>query len=419
MTDNESANNESANKGEPAQAVMARNADVIIVGAGLVGSALACSLTRDSNLQVVVLDAQPPPALYPPDRFDPRVVALSAASVRWLHEMDAWRGVEVQRHCPYRGMEVWDGEGNGRIQFSSDDLHRDELGYIVENSVVRHALHKVMQPRVTCLAPMAVESWDQVNDLNQLTLADGSLVVAPLLIAADGAHSRLRELAQIQVNAWAYHHSAIVTTIRTAQNHGFIARQRFSHQGPLALLPLQSGPEDTGRHCSIVWSLEGDLAERMMALDDAAFCAELTRASEACLGPVEWADQRHAIPLWQRHASEYGRAGFALVGDAAHTIHPLAGQGVNLGLYDAQVLAREILRAHRRGIPLSHESLVQRYQRQRKFHNLAAMASMEGFKRLFGASSPSLLTLRNRGIGWVDKQLWLKRLLMQVAAGDI
>ena len=225
---------------------------------------------------------------------------------------------------------------------------------------------------------------------------------------------RLRELAQIQVNAWAYHHSAIVTTIRTAKNHGFIARQRFSHQGPLALLPLQSGPEDSGRHCSIVWSLEGDLAERMMALEDAAFCAELTRASEACLGPVEWADQRHAIPLWQRHASEYGRAGFALVGDAAHTIHPLAGQGVNLGLYDAQVLATEILRAHRRGIPLSHESLVQRYQRQRKFHNLAAMASMEGFKRLFGASSPSLLTLRNRGMGWVDNQLWLKRLLMQV-----
>lgn len=413
MTDNEAANNRAATT------VTVSNADVIIVGAGLVGAALACALTQDSGLQVVVLDAQKPPALYPPDRFDPRVVALSAAAVRFLGELDVWRGVAAQRHCPYRGMEVWDGEGNGRIRFSCDDLHRDELGFIVENSVVLHALHQVMQPRTTCLAPMVVESWDHVNDLNQLTLADGSLVVAPLLIGADGGHSRLRELAHIPVSAWAYDHSAIITTIRTATDHGFTARQRFSHQGPLAFLPLQNGAADTGRYCSIVWSLEADLAERMMTLDDSAFCAELTRVSESCLGQVEWADQRHVIPLWQRHATEYGRAGFALVGDAAHTIHPLAGQGVNLGLYDAQALAAEILRAHRRGVPLNHESLVQRYQRQRKFHNLAAMASMEGFKRLFGAASPPVLTLRNRGLSWVDGQLWLKRLLMQVAAGDV
>ncbi len=413
MADNEAANNRAA------MPMMVRNANVIIVGAGLVGSALACALTQNGNLQVVVVDAHKPPALYPPDRFDPRVVALSAASVRFLRELDVWRGVEVQRHCPYRGMEVWDGEGNGRIKFSSDDLHRDELGFIVENSVALHALHQVMQPRVTSIAPMAVEAWDHVNDLNQLTLADGSLIVAPLLIGADGGHSRLRELAHIPVSAWAYHHSAIITTIRTAASHDFTARQRFSHQGPLAFLPLQNGAADSGKYCSIVWSLEADLAERMMALDDVAFCAELTRASEACLGQVEWTDQRHCIPLWQRHASEYGRAGFALVGDAAHTIHPLAGQGVNLGLYDAKALAAEILRAHRRSVPLNHESLVQRYQRQRKFHNLAAMASMEGFKRLFGAASPTLLTLRNRGMSWVDGQLWLKRRLMQAAAGDL
>lgn len=399
--------------------VTARNADVIIVGAGLVGSALACALTQDNDLRVIVVDACKAPAVYPPDRFDPRVVALSAAAVSFLRELKVWAGVETQRHCPYRGMEVWDGEGNGRIAFSSDDLHRDELGFIVENSVVLQALHQVMQPRVTCLAPATVTAWDHLNDLNQLTLADGSLLVAPLLIGADGGHSRLRELANIPVSAWAYHHSAIVTTIRTAADHGFIARQRFSHRGPLAFLPLQNGAGDSGRHCSIVWSLDADLAERMMALDDEAFCAELTRASEACLGPVEWADQRHVIPLWQRHATEYGRAGFALAGDAAHTIHPLAGQGVNLGLYDAKALAAEIMRAQRRGVPLNHGSVVQRYQRQRKFHNLAAMASMEGFKRLFGNTSPPLLTLRNRGMSWVDSQHWLKRLLMQVAAGDI
>lgn len=403
---------------ESANKVIAESADVIIVGAGLVGSALACALTAVSDIKVVVVDAsqpQPPSA----DGFDPRVVALSAAAVQFLRELEVWPGVVSQRHCPYRGMEVWDGEGNGRIRFSCDDLHRDYLGFIVENSVVLRALHQVLQPRVHLLAPVGVEAWDQINDLNQLTLSDGRVLLAPLLIGADGGHSRLRELAHIPVSSWAYNHSAIVTTVRTTASHDFIARQRFSHQGPLAFLPLQDTPADPGRYCSIVWSLEEAVAERMMALDDKTFCAELTRVSEACLGEVEWADQRHAIPLWQRHATEYGRAGFALVGDAAHTIHPLAGQGVNLGLYDSKALAAEILRAQRRRVPLSHESVVQRYQRQRKFHNLSAMASMEGFKRLFGADSPSLLALRNRGMNWVDGQLWLKRLLVQVAAGDV
>ena len=153
------ADTASTTQGESAQKPVTRQVDVVIVGAGLVGSALACALTQRSDIKVAVLDAQSPPAPYPPDRFDPRVVALSAASVRWLRDLDVWRGIEHQRLCPYRGMEVWDGEGNGRIQFSSDDLHRDELGFIVENSVVRHALHQVMQPRVTYLAPLAVAAW--------------------------------------------------------------------------------------------------------------------------------------------------------------------------------------------------------------------------------------------------------------------
>jgi 2-octaprenylphenol hydroxylase len=401
-----------------ANTVKTETADVIIVGAGIVGSALACALTAASDITVALVDSslpQPPPE----DGFDPRVVALSSAAVQWLRELDVWSGVESQRHCPYHAMEVWDGEGNGRIHFSCDDLHRDYLGFIVENSVVLRSLHHVMRPRVAWHAPAHLEAWDHLNDLNQVTLSDGRVLLAPLLIGADGGRSRLRELARIPVNSWAYHHSAIVTTVRTAADHGFVARQRFSHQGPLAFLPLQDGPADPGHHCSIVWSLEEEVAQRMMALGEREFCAQLTRASEASLGEVEWVDQRYAIPLWQRHAAEYGRSGFALVGDAAHTIHPLAGQGVNLGLYDAKALAAEILRARRRGVPLSHESVVQRYQRQRKFHNLSAMASMEGFKRLFGAASPSLLTVRNRGMNWVDGQLWLKRLLMQVAAGDL
>lgn len=398
------------------QTDLSPTADVVIVGGGLVGSALACALAANPALRIVVIDAQIPPP--PTDRFDHRVVALSPAAIEFLRKLHVWQGIESQRYCPYRRMEVWDGEGNGRISFSSDEVHKDELGVIVENSVVLQALHKVMEPRVTLSAPVTVQEWQHVNDLQRLVLSDGSSLITPLVIGADGAHSQLRELAGIPVNAWAYHHSAIVTTIRTQRHHEFTARQRFSHQGPLALLPLRNHDDRLGRYCSIVWSLDEHLAEKMMQLEDIDFCLELTSVSEACLGEIEWADRRHLIPLWQRHAREYGRPGFALVGDAAHTIHPLAGQGVNLGLYDAQALANEILRARRRGVPLQHASVIQRYQRQRKLHNLSAMASMEGFKRLFGHTSPLALTLRNRGMSWVDRQLWLKRLLMQ-AAGEI
>jgi len=395
-------------------------ADVVIVGAGLVGSALACALSSAPDLRIVVIDNQTPPPSPSADRFDHRVVALSPAAIKFLRELQVWQNIDERRYCAYQDMEVWDGEGNGRIAFSCNEVHRDELGVIVENSVVLQALHAAMTPRVTWLTPVSVTEWHQVNDLQKLVLSDGSTVTASLVTGADGAHSQLREMAGIPVNAWAYHHSAIVTTIRTQQHHRFTARQRFSHQGPLAFLPLHGGPNgEIGRYCSIVWSLDEEVAERMMNLGDQAFCRELTRVSEACLGEVEWADRRHLIPLWQRHARDYGRPGFALIGDAAHTIHPLAGQGVNLGLYDARALAGEITRAHSRGVPLQHPSVVQRYQRQRKLHNLTAMASMEGFKRLFGNPSPLFLVARNHGLNWVDRQLWLKRLLMQTAAGEI
>jgi 2-octaprenylphenol hydroxylase len=391
--------------------------DVVIVGAGLVGSALARALAK-SDVRVLLLDQQAEIPHYSGYSFDPRVVALSPAATRFLDHLGVWQEIHQERACPYLGMEVWDGEGNGRIRFSNDDLHRDYLGHIVENSVVLRALRRDLENQLELRVPLAVTAWSQVGDLNHLELSDGTSLVAPLLIGADGAHSQLRGMAHIPVREWDYHHQAIVTTIRTQRSHGFVARQRFSHQGPLALLPLQRDERDPGDYCSIVWSLESPVADEMQALDDAAFCQSLTRTSESCLGEVVWADQRFCLPLWQRHARDYGRAGFALVGDAAHSIHPLAGQGVNLGLYDARALAEEVMRAKARRVPLQHASVVQRYQRRRQGHNLMAMAGMEGFKQLFGSALPPLLSLRNRGMAWVDGQSWLKRWLMQAAAGE-
>lgn len=393
-------------------------ADVVIVGAGLVGSALALAVAAP-NLRVVLLEQQAEIPRYSGKSFDPRVVALSPTAAMFLDRLGVWADIQQQRVCPYLGMEVWDGEGNGRIRFSCDELHRENLGYIVENSVALFALRQALKDRVDFRAPVSLANWTQEGSLNRLSLSDGSILETSLLIGADGAHSQLRQMAHIPVSEWDYHHQAVITTIRTERPHGFVARQRFSHQGPLAFLPLLCDDTEPGHYCSIVWSLESAVAEEMLALADVDFCSILTRTSERCLGEVTWSDRRFSVPLWQRHARDYGHAGFALVGDAAHSIHPLAGQGVNLGLYDARVLAAEIMRAHERGVPLHHPSVVQRYQRQRQIHNLGAMASMEGFKQLFGSRSPWLLALRNRGLGWVDGQLWLKRLLMQAAAGEI
>lgn len=396
-------------------------ADLVIVGAGLVGSALAVAIAEQAPaLRIVLLEANAQPSQWRVDAFDARVVALSEASTILLQSLGVWADITAQRACPYLGMEVWDGEGNGRIGFDCSEIHRPQLGYIVENSAALTALRQAIgrHSNIRLLAPMTLSQWQQTAAGNHLQTDDGQEIEAPLLIGADGAHSQLRQWAGLQTREWDYDHHAIVTTVQTERPHDYIARQRFSHEGPLALLPLSTADGlAPAFHSSIVWSLVPAVAERMMALGDAEFCAQLGRTFEHRLGEVTATDRRFCVPLRQRHATDYGHPGFALVGDAAHTIHPLAGQGVNLGLYDAKALAAEIVRAHERQVPLQHESLIKRYQRARKAHNLLAMSSMEGFKRLFGAQNPLALLARNRGMSLVNQSQWLKRQLMQIAAG--
>jgi len=264
----------------------------------------------------------------------------------------------------------------------------------------------------------------------RIGLDEGSQLTADLLVAADGAQSRLRDLAGFGVREWAYGQKAIITSVRTERPHGYTARQRFMHTGPLAFLPLQWRPSGTGgevpesdgrawdsHYSSIVWSADSRLAEELMALDDAAFCRRLTRDFEARLGAVEACDRRYAIPLYQRHARNYVRPGVALVGDAAHSIHPLAGQGVNLGLKDVAALARQLNRGLERGLPLSEPSLLRRYQRQRLGDNLGMMAVMESFKHLFGSTAPEWIWLRNEGLRRVDALPLVKNTLARKAMG--
>lgn len=396
---------------------MDMRADLLIVGAGMVGSALALAL-RHSGLQVLLVDGGPlsvkPFEAAAP--FEPRVSALSAASQRILERLGAWEGIAGRRVCPYSDMQVWDGSGTGQIHFSAASVHAQVLGHIVENRVVQDGLLERLHDSDVGLVPNArLEQLRRSGDEWLVTLADGRRVRAPLVVAADGAHSAVRRLAGCATREWDYLHHAIVTSVRCSAPHQATAWQRFTDEGPLAFLPLA---RDGGQHwCSIVWSTTPEQAEQAMALDDAAFCRALERAFEGRLGRVEHADPRLCVPLRQRHAKRYVDEGLVLIGDAAHTIHPLAGQGVNLGFLDAAVLAEELMRASERGERLADVKVLSRYERRRMPHNLALMAAMEGFERLFQANPLPLRWLRNTGLKVVQDLPEAKALFVRQALG--
>lgn len=382
----------------------------------MVGSALALAL-QGSGLNVIVVDGSPL-SVKPFDAqgmFEPRVSALSAASQRILQRLGAWEGIASRRTSPYGDMQVWDGSGTGQIHFSAASVHADVLGHIVENRVVQDALlDRLHDCDIGLLANARLEQMRRSGDDWLLTLADGRLLRAPLVIAADGANSAVRRLTGTQTREWDYQHHAIVTSVRTSHTHRKTAWQRFTDHGPLAFLPLQR----EGEHwCSIVWSVTPKEAERLTALDDEVFCRELEQAFEGRLGPVLAADPRVCVPLRQRHAKRYVAEGLALIGDAAHTIHPLAGQGVNLGFLDAAVLAEVLLHANERGERLADVRVLSRFERRRMPHNLALMAAMEGFERLFQADQLPLRWLRNTGLKMVNQMPEAKATFVRQALG--
>jgi 2-octaprenylphenol hydroxylase len=393
------------------------NADLIIVGAGMVGSALALAL-QEQGLEILLIDGGSL-SVKPFDNqapFEPRVSALSVASQRVLTRLGVWNGIAARRACAYSEMQVWDGSGTGQIHFSAASVHAEVLGHIVENRVVQDALlERLHDSAVGLLANARLERLRRSGDGWLLSLVDGRELRAPLIVAADGANSAVRRLAGCATREWDYLHHAIVTSVRCAKPHQATAWQRFTDDGPLAFLPL-AGP--AGEHwCSIVWSVTPSEAERLMALDEAAFCRALGFAFEHRLGEVLHVDKRLCIPLRQRHAKRYVEEGLVLVGDAAHSIHPLAGQGVNLGFLDVAVLADVLLHALQRGERLGDEKVLSRYERRRMPHNLAMMAAMEGFERLFQADPLPVRWLRNAGLNWVDDLPEAKALFVRQALG--
>ncbi|HLV78168.1 MAG TPA: UbiH/UbiF/VisC/COQ6 family ubiquinone biosynthesis hydroxylase [Marinobacter sp.] len=394
--------------------------DILVVGAGMIGSALALGLSRQGwqvglveSASAASLLAAPQPALGVDD-FEPRVSAISLASQQLLAELGVWQKIQTGRHCDYRKMTVWDGDGTGRIHFDAAELHASSLGTIVENRhVVRALFQSLAASQVKVLDGVRVKGWSRSAGLE---LEDGRRLRASLVVGADGGLSRLRQWSGLATREWDYDQQAIVCTVRTGESHRHTAWQNFLPTGPLAFLPLHDD-EGSEYYCSVVWSQDTLEARRLMALDTDRFRRALEAAIEQQLGPVLEVSRRFAFPLRQRHAKDYVTDGLVLVGDAAHTIHPLAGQGANLGYGDIRALLDELERARGQGLAPDNGLVLARYQRRRKGENLVMMAAMEGFKQLFARDELPVRWLRNTGMRWLNGVSPLKNRIAAQAMG--
>ncbi|MDT8383696.1 MAG: UbiH/UbiF/VisC/COQ6 family ubiquinone biosynthesis hydroxylase [Gammaproteobacteria bacterium] len=399
-----------------------RHYDLVIVGGGMVGTALACAL-QDCRLSVALIEAHEPNDNWPDNEYDLRVSAITHGSQRFLETLGVWQDIIGQRACAYHEMQVWDAGGGGSIHFDCAEIGEPNLGHIVENRILNRAL--MQQARgidhldIYCPATPSQLSLDA--HCAKLQLADGSALSAELLVGADGGQSWVRQQAGIAVSSRDYQQTAIVATVRTERSHQHTAWQRFLPSGPLAFLPLGFLPpgSDADDHhlSSIVWSTSPAEAERLCQLDEADFNAELTAAFEARLGAVLGSGPRASFAIRGQHASHYVRPHLALIGDAAHTIHPLAGQGVNLGFADARCLADILLTTHAAQQAIGSLKPLRRYERSRRGDNAVMLEAMGVFKQLFSNNTPLLRELRNSGLNLTDRLTPLKRLLMSRALG--
>jgi 3-demethoxyubiquinol 3-hydroxylase len=389
---------------------MGEEFDVLVVGGGMVGAALGCCL-GNSGLKVAIIEDTLPPAYEPDQEFDLRVSALSIASRTIMETVGAWTGLASRRLCPFRRMLVW--ERSGSTEFCAGDIRRPHLGFIAENRLIQLAFLERMESldNIRLFCPVSVSGIRYDANGSRIELKDGRQISARLLVGADGGQSRVRLAAGIGVTAWDYRQHALVIAVETAYPQQDITWQRFVSSGPQAFLPLP------GPHASLVWYHAPDEIRRLRALDDAELLAELTHAFPDRLGEIRRISGRASFPLKRQHAQNYVKPGLALVGDAAHMINPLAGQGVNIGFMDAAALAEVIVAAAKGGRDFGSLAVLRSYEKQRRPENLLMMTAMDMFYRVFSNEHLPLKIFRNLGLGLADKLGPAKKLVMQYAMG--
>ena len=377
--------------------------DITIVGGGIAGLTLAALLATSrhaDSLHVTVIDAAKRPAFRSDSDIALRVSAIANGSAELFDSIGVWNAVTAARISPYEHMRVWDEsdlpDSASALTFDAAEFAVPQLGFIVENVLLQNALLDRLE---TTDARLEFESR-----------LDG-LPTADLLIGADGARSFVREQAGIKTHRWPYQQTAVVTHLETEKPHGATAWQRFLRAGPLGMLPLADG------RISVVWSTTPDIAKQAMAATDAELASMLTTASDRVLGELRVAGPKGAFPLSAQHADEYVRPGLALIGDAAHAIHPLAGQGANLGLQDAAELASVITAALDEGLHPGDRPVLRRFERARKGDNLTMLHFMTGLNRLFTTDSALVRELRTAGMRMFNRSGPIKERAVKVALG--
>lgn len=387
--------------------------EIAVVGGGPVGAVAALAL-RDAGFDVLLIErgAAPPP--FDADRYDSRVYAIAPASAALFDRLGIWDAIVAARISPYRRMQVWQRAAELGLAFDAGDSGRPALGWIVEQGLILSAawarLGALPARTAGAAESLRLPDTDDGPEVgSELRLSSGETIRARLIVAADGVDSPLREQAGIDTTTWRYAQQALVAQVTLSAAPGRTAFQRFLPTGPLAFLPLADGSH------SIVWSATHDDAARLLALDDHAFRHALGEASQHALGEVLTVSPRHAFPLRLLHAHAYHRPGLVLVGDAAHAIHPLAGQGANLGFADVAQLAATLQAARDAGRDWSAARTLAAYSRARKAANLEMLALTDGLYRGFGSGLPGLGPLLGIGLEAVNRIPPLKALLARQA----
>jgi len=383
--------------------------DVVITGAGMVGLTLANLLAKQGK-SIAIIDRNEIASFDQNQSYQSRVTAVSPGSQAIFEHIDAWQAMHSKRVSPFADMHVWDESGEAAIHFNANDMQCDHLGHIVENIVIQTSLHEVLrqQSNVGWFLSEHIHKINTFQDHTEVQLESGTVLSAKIVVGADGSRSIVRNFAEIAYKEKSYQQMGLVALVETEQPHENTCWQRFLSTGPLALLPLKN------HQCSIVWSVSDDYADELMKLSEHEFADALTQASCGKLGDITLKSKCVAFPLASGQAEQMVQSRIALVGDAAHALHPLAGQGANLGFTDAAVLANVLQNSER---DIGSLKVLRKYERARVGETQIMQTAMDGFVKAFGTTNSAVVTARNAALRSADSFQPVKKFFMKHAMG--